>query len=150
MIRQRYPDQRVITRGWNDNDGIEQTIATHRGPVALVGHSFGGCKSVELAARVGRAVEWLVLLDPVPCDDWAFRHAGKYFEVPANVQNAVCFHRPAGGWPTSYGIVNPATPSVDRMRALGHSSFGENAEVREWVMNACGVEAARRGTVAAK
>jgi pimeloyl-ACP methyl ester carboxylesterase len=144
MIRARHPEQRVITRGWNDNDDIALTIADHDGPVALIGHSFGGSQSVDLAAAVGRPIEWMVLLDPVPCNDWAIRHEGKYFEVPANVRNAVCYHRPFGGWPTSYSIVNPANAQVNRMRRVGHSDFGASSEVREQILALCDAEAAAR------
>src|SRR5260221_4006959 len=53
-IRRQYPTDRVITRAWNDDDDIARTIQNHPGPVALIGHSFGGSKSVEFATRVGR------------------------------------------------------------------------------------------------
>ena len=141
MIRARHPEQQVITRAWNDDDGIAQTIARHPGPVALIGHSFGGSQSVDLAAAVKRPVQWLMLLDPVPCKDWAFRHDGMYFKIPANVQHAICFHRPFGGWPTSYGIVNSTDPSVNRVRRMGHSDFGGNDEVRQQVLDFCDLEA---------
>jgi pimeloyl-ACP methyl ester carboxylesterase len=148
-IRRQYPTDRVITRAWNDDDDISRTIQNYPGPVALIGHSFGGSKSVELAARVGRPIDWIVLLDPVPCDDWAFRHSGKYFEIPAGVRNAVCFYRPAGAWPISYPIVNPATPSANRQRNLGHADFGESAEVRDYILGFCAAEAAKSRPVAA-
>jgi pimeloyl-ACP methyl ester carboxylesterase len=141
MIRARHPEQQVITRAWNDDDGIAQTIAQHPGPVALIGHSFGGSQSVDLAAALKRPVQWLMLLDPVPCKDWAFHHDGKYFNIPPNVQHAICFHRPFGAWPTSYGIVNAADPSVNRVREMGHSDFGGNDEVRQQVLNFCDREA---------
>jgi pimeloyl-ACP methyl ester carboxylesterase len=150
-IRQAHPDFKVITRGWNDNDDVERTIAEHRGPVAMVGHSFGGSQSLDFAARAGRAVEWVVLLDPVPTHDWAFRHDGKYFEVPASVGRAICFYRPPGIWPLSYPIVNPQTPSDNRMRELGHAEIPATAEVRKCVLELCDQQAAaaarRRGAM---
>ena len=149
MIRAKHPEQRVITRAWNDNDDIATTIARHPGPVALIGHSFGGSQSVDLAKAVGRPVQWLMLLDPVPCKDWAFRHDGKYFEVPSNVEHAICFHRPAGGWPTSYGIVNWPDPTADHVRRMGHSDFGGNDEVRRQVLDFCEAEARRARTAQA-
>src|SRR5947209_13222268 len=60
-IRRRHPSAQVITRGWNDADGVAATVAAHRGPVVLVGHSFGGCRTVELAARVDRPIDAMVL-----------------------------------------------------------------------------------------
>jgi pimeloyl-ACP methyl ester carboxylesterase len=140
-IRRRHPEQQVITRGWNDNDDIELTIRNHAGPVALVGHSFGGSKSVEMTTQVGRLVDWLVLLDPVPAGDWAVRHPGKYFQIPASVRNAACFARSGGGWPVSYPILNPITPSDNRMRSMGHSAFCADAEVRDYLLNLCEHEA---------
>jgi pimeloyl-ACP methyl ester carboxylesterase len=141
-IRKRHPEQQVITRGWNDNDAIEETIRNHAGPVALIGHSFGGSQSVEMAAHAGRPIDWLVLLDPVPSDDWAIRHFGKYFELPPGVLNAACFLRSGGGWPVSYPITNPLTPSDNRPRSMGHSAFCADAEVREYVLNVSDQEAA--------
>src|SRR5258706_4894745 len=141
-IRRRHPEQQVITRGWNDNDDIEATIKKHAGPVALIGHSFGGSKSVELAAQMGRPIDWLILLDPVPNNDWAVRHAGKYFELPPAVRNAACFLRAPGGWPTSYPITNPLTPSDNRVRNMGHSAFCADPEVRQFVLGISDKEAA--------
>ena len=92
-IRQQYPNQEVITRGCNDRDDVRQTIENHRGPVVLVGHSFGGCRSVEIATSIRRSIDWMILLDPVPCDDWAFPHPGRYFRLPASVLHATCFYR---------------------------------------------------------
>jgi pimeloyl-ACP methyl ester carboxylesterase len=149
MIRARHPEQRVITRAWNDHDDIAATIARHAGPVALIGHSFGGSQSVDLAAAIKRPVQWLMLLDPVPCNDWAFRHDGKYFEIPSNVQHAVCFHRPSGGWPTSYGIVNWPDPTADHVRRMGHSDFGANDEVRRQVLDFCDHQALQTRTAQA-
>jgi pimeloyl-ACP methyl ester carboxylesterase len=143
-IHRRHPEQRVITRSWNDNDDIELTIRNHPGPVALVGHSFGGAKSLEITAQAGRTVDWLVLLDPVPCDDWAVRHGGKYFEIPSCIRNAACFHRAGGGWPVSYAIVNPITPADNRVRSMGHSAFCADPEVRDYLLNLCEREAQSR------
>jgi pimeloyl-ACP methyl ester carboxylesterase len=148
-IRRRHPEQQVITRGWNDNDDIEATIQRHAGPVALIGHSFGGSSVVEIAARVGRPIDWLVLLDPVPPGDWAVRHSGAYFELPAGVRNAACFRRSGGGWPVSYPIVNPRTPADNRVRGLGHSAFCADPEVREYVLSLSD-QAARQASRAAQ
>jgi len=136
-LRHRYPDAHIITRGCFDHDGIEQTVESHDGPVALIGHSFGGSKSVELAKHLHRSVQYLILLDPVPSGDWALRHAGKYFEIPASVIRSVCFYRPAGLWPISYPINNPASQNDNRLRELEHSEFCHNAEVRDCVLEAC-------------
>ena len=145
-IHRRHPEQQIITRGWNDDDDIELTVRNHAGPVALIGHSFGGSKSVEITAHAGRSVDWLVLLDPVPSDDWGVRHSGKYFEIPATVRNAACFVRPSGAWPISYPIVNPVTPTDNRIRPLGHSAFCADPEVRDYVLKICdqAVELQRR------
>jgi pimeloyl-ACP methyl ester carboxylesterase len=134
-IRRRHPNARVITRAWNDIDGITATVLRHRGPVVLVGHSFGGCRSVELAAAAKRPIDALVLLDPVPCDDWGFRKPGKYFQTPANVAKSFCFHRPAGGWPTSYPIVTPGAENHEFR--IGHSAFGYNDQVRACITGLC-------------
>lgn len=136
QIRREHKDQTVITRGWDDDDGIEQTIRNHRGPVTLIGHSFGGCRSVELATRTGRSIDHLIILDPVPCDDWAIRHGGKYFQIPATVRDAVCYYRPAGFWPISYPINNPKSAGANRMRDLGHAEFCANPEVRSTILGA--------------
>ena len=134
-IRQRHPGSRVITRAWNDADTVAATIEAHEGPVVLVGHSFGGCRTVELAAGVRRPVEAIVLLDPVPCDDWAFRKEGKYFQTPATVGATYCFHRPAGGWPTSYPVVTPG--AVNHEMRIGHSEFGYDGQVRACIADVC-------------
>ena len=134
-IRSRHPNARVITRGWNDADGIAATVAGHRGPVILVGHSFGGCRTVELAARVNRPIDAMVLLDPVPVEDWAFRKPGKYFETPANVAKVLCYHRPAGGWPTSYPIVTSGAENHELH--IGHGAFGYNDQVRTCIASLC-------------
>jgi pimeloyl-ACP methyl ester carboxylesterase len=134
-IRTRHPASRVITRAWNDADAIAATVEAHRGPVVLVGHSFGGCRTVELAAQVRRPVDAVVLLDPVPCDDWAFRKEGKYFQTPGNVGKVTCFHRPAGGWPTSYPVVSLG--AVNREVRIGHSAFGYDEQVRACIADVC-------------
>jgi pimeloyl-ACP methyl ester carboxylesterase len=145
-VHLQYPNARVITRAWNDDDGIENKIETHRGPVVLIGHSFGGCRSFQIASSVHRPIEDLVLLDPVPIDDGFFRHEGKYFERPATVRNAVCFYRAPGFWPLSYPIVHPLTASDNRLRDLGHSAFCEDAEVRQCILELCGREQVRLQT----
>jgi len=149
-IRRRHPEQEVITRGWNDNDDIELTIRNHPGPVALIGHSFGGSKSVEISTLTGRTVNWLVLLDPVPSNDWAIYHSGKYFEIPPTVLNAACFVRSGGGWPVSYPIVNPITPADNRVRSLGHSALCADAEVRDCVLKICEQEAQNQRQAASR
>jgi pimeloyl-ACP methyl ester carboxylesterase len=136
-IRKLHPNERVITRGWDDADGIVQTVENHPGPVALLGHSFGGCRSVELASKLHRAVDWLILLDPVPCDDWGLRHAGKYFKIPACVTNAVCFYRPAGFFPVSYPIVDPNQADENRLRDWSHNEFCKDSEVHQFVLGVC-------------
>jgi pimeloyl-ACP methyl ester carboxylesterase len=148
-IRSQYPDQEVITRGCDDEDGIEQTLQDHRGPIAMVGHSFGGCRSLEMAARLRRSVDCLILLDPVPCNDWAFRHAGLYFQLPANIAKAVCYYRPAWFFPISYPILNPLTPSDNRLRQWGHNAFCSDAEVRQCILGMCAEEQANKAQVSA-
>jgi len=147
-IRRLHPGQRVITRAWNDDDGVVATIRGHAGPVLLVGHSFGGSKSIEFAAAAGRPIDHLLLLDPVPYRDWGIRHGGKYFVIPDAVRDAVCFYRPAGAWPISYPIVNPSSPAVNRERPLGHAAFGESAEVREYILSVCNAEATKAKSMA--
>ena len=142
-IRVQYPGQQVITRGCDDEDGIEQTLQNHRGPIAMVGHSFGGCRSLEMAARLRRPVDWLILLDPVPYNDWAFRHAGLYFQLPTNIAKAVCYYRPAWLFPISYPILNPLTPSDNRLRSWGHNAFCADPEVRQCILSLCAEEQGR-------
>lgn len=142
-IRIRYPGERVITRAWNDQDGIEQTIESHEGPVALIGHSFGGCRTLEIAARLRRSVDWMILLDPVPCDNWSFRRPDQYFEAPANVRRAICFYRPATLWPVSYSLLHTSTNWVNRLRDWGHNDFCESSEVQQCIFNLCAWEKAR-------
>jgi pimeloyl-ACP methyl ester carboxylesterase len=149
-IRVQYPGQQVITRGCDDEDGIEKALQNHRGPIAMVGHSFGGCRSLEMAARLRRSVDWLILLDPVPYNDWAFRHAGLYFQIPANIAKAVCFYRPAWVFPISYPIQNPLSPSDNRLRRWGHNAFCSDAEVRQCILGLCAEEQARTAQVSAR
>jgi len=137
MIRRQFPNEQVITRGCNDHDHIRQLIENHHGPVALVGHSFGGCRSVEIAASLRRSIDWMILLDPVPCDDWAFPHPGKYFQLPATVLHATCFYRGAGMFPISYPIAHPTASMENRLRPLGHGEFCENTEVRNCILEVC-------------
>jgi pimeloyl-ACP methyl ester carboxylesterase len=139
-VHARYPDAQVITRAWNDEDGIEHVINMHRGPVVLVGHSFGGCRSFEIASTVARPINCLILLDPVPTEGGLFRHDGKYFDLPSKVINAVCYYRAPGFFPISYPLVHPRTASDNRLRDLGHSEFCENAEVRQCIVDLCGRE----------
>lgn len=142
-VHARYPDVHVITRAWNDEDGIEHKINMHRGPVVLVGHSFGGCKSFEIASHVRRAINSLILLDPVPIGDGFFRQEGKYFDLPSNVRGAVCYYRAPGFWPISYPLVHPLTGSDNRLRDLGHSAFCEDGEIRRCIVEVCGNEESR-------
>jgi len=142
-VQRRYPSAKVICRGWNDNDGIEYVVQAHHGPVVLIGHSFGGCRSVEITENVQRQVDSLILLDPVPFPDWKRRHDGKYFELSNKVRNAVCFYRPALFWPPSYSIVNLKAAYENRVRDLSHAAFCENVEVRKCVLAACEKEMAQ-------
>jgi pimeloyl-ACP methyl ester carboxylesterase len=143
-IREQFPKQRVITRVWDDADHIDQTIEQHHGPVAMIGHSFGGSRSIEIAAKLHRQVDWLILLDPVPADDWAIRRAGQYFNVPATVHGAICYYRAPGLWPLSYSILNPAISTDNRLRDWGHFAFCDADEVRRCILEVCAREDARR------
>jgi pimeloyl-ACP methyl ester carboxylesterase len=136
LIRRDYPNLRVITRGCNDRDDIAETVEDHPGPVVLIGHSFGGCRSIELAAQLRRPVDSLILLDPVPCEDWAFRHADRYFQIPASIKSAICFYHPHC-WPVSYPMLNPPSPDGNRMRYIGHSAFCRDSEIWKCVLDVC-------------
>ncbi|HSI33434.1 MAG: alpha/beta fold hydrolase [Phycisphaerae bacterium] len=129
----------VITRAWNDDDGIEQIVQNHRGPVVLIGHSFGGWKTLDLASRVTRKVDSMILLDPVPLP---FHTAlmskdGSHFKQPTNVVNSVCFYRPGGVFPTAYPIANASMVGDNRPRDIGHSDFCSNAEVAQHILSTC-------------
>jgi pimeloyl-ACP methyl ester carboxylesterase len=137
VIRSRYPGQHVITRSWNDDDDILLTVEKFPGRIVLIGHSFGGCRSIELAEQLHRPVDSLILLDPVPCHDWAFRHAGKYFTVPAQVKSSVCYYRPASIFPVSYPILNPSAPGDNRQRRIGHAALCRDPEVQKCILDAC-------------
>jgi pimeloyl-ACP methyl ester carboxylesterase len=139
-VHSQYPSAQVITRAWNEDDGIISTIESHRGPVILIGHSFGGCRTFEIAAALRRPVDALIALDPVPVDGGLIRHDELYFEVSANVRSAVCFYRPRGFFPISYRILHPPSGDVNRLRDLGHSEFCENAEVRQSILGICARE----------
>ena len=133
-LRKKYPSNRVITRGWDDDDNIARTIEAHRGPVALIGHSFGGCRMIELTEHLRRKIEYLIVLDPVPCDSWAFPKGG--FRLPPQALTAICFYRPAGFFPFSCPLL-AAPPETNRMRHLGHSEFCSNTEVHRCILDAC-------------
>jgi len=90
-----------------------------------------------VAERVGRPIDALILLDPVPSGDWGIRHEGKYFQIPSNVREAVCYHRPPGFWPLSYPILNPASAGSNNMRRIGHADFGSSMEVHRTILEAC-------------
>jgi len=136
-IRLSHPQDMVITRGCDDDDDIEQIIDKHRGPVVLVGHSFGGCRSIELVGRLHRAVDWLILLDPVPCDDWAVPHSGRYFELPLAVRQAACFYRPDMVLPLSYPILNPRRTDDNHPRCIGHNDFCSDPAIHRFVLDVC-------------
>lgn len=136
-LRRRYPAARVITRGCFDHDGIARTLESHAGPIVLIGHSFGGGKSIELCSHLHRNVDWLLLLDPVPTNDWAIRHDGKYFTIPPTVHHALCFYRPEGIWPLSYPMLNPNSPGDNHLRRIDHSAFCRDPEVRHYLLQAC-------------
>jgi hypothetical protein len=94
-----------------------------------------------MTAQLGRLIDWLVLLDPVPSGDWMVRHPGKYFHIPASVVNAACFIRADAVWPVSYSILNPITPADNRVRSVGHGAVCADVEVRDYVLNLCEHEA---------
>jgi pimeloyl-ACP methyl ester carboxylesterase len=142
-VHQRFPAARVITRAWNDDDDIVMKIEMHRGPVVLVGHSFGGCRSIEITEQLHRGVDGLILLDPVPFHDWAIRHAGKYFDLPLQTRSAVCYYRPEAIWPVSYPLAHPTRTWENRPRELGHSAFCDNVEVLNNILMVCAREQAR-------
>jgi len=140
ILRQAFSSSlvQVITRTFDQQDDlIEQKVQNHRGPVMLIGHSYGGWRSFEIASRVSRAIDFLILLDPVPHNDWMIRHPGKYFRLPASVRNGICYYRPDGGWPTSYPIVNPKNWTDNRPRDLSHNEFCQNSEIRRYILAAC-------------
>lgn len=142
-VHNQFPTARVITRAWNDDDGIDKTVYSHNGPVILIGHSFGGCISFEIATRSKRQIDSLILLDPVPTSGEFFRHEGKYFETPSNVHYATCFYRPPGFFPISYPLMHPHSVADNRLRDLGHSEFCENAEVRQCILQNCALQQIR-------
>jgi pimeloyl-ACP methyl ester carboxylesterase len=47
-------------------DLVEAVAATTEGPLALVGHSFGGAVAMKAALRLGRRLAALVLIEPNP------------------------------------------------------------------------------------
>ncbi|HYE18326.1 MAG TPA: alpha/beta fold hydrolase [Tepidisphaeraceae bacterium] len=140
-IKQRFASNmvNVITRAWNDNDGIEQIVQNHRGPVVLIGHSFGGWKTLDLASKLTRKVDSMILLDPVPLP---FHTAlmskdGSHFKQPTNVVNSVCFYRPGGVFPTAYPIANASMVGDNRPRDIGHSDFCSSPEVAQHILSTC-------------
>ncbi len=141
-IRRRYPGQEVITRGWDDEDSILLTLQRHRGPIMLVGHSYGGSRSVELASRLGRTVDCLILLDPVVQGHFGFAPPGRFFQIPDSVNHAICYYRPLGGWPASFPILNPRHATDNRPRNIEHNEFCSSAEVRRSILDWVGANAA--------
>lgn len=133
-IRRRDPASHVITRGCDDDDSIASIVNNYRGPVVLIGHSYGGDETVKLARRVHRSIEGVVLLDPVARGAWGFPPGGQHFRIPESVQRAICFYRPGSDWPVSYPIINPTVSYENRPRRIGHNAFCSNSEVRRCIL----------------
>jgi len=147
-IRQKFPaaHMQVITRTYAKDDSIEQKVQNHRGPVVLVGHSFGGWRSFEIARRVTRTIDFLILLDPVPYNAWTAGKPSEYFRLPPTVRNGICYHRPDSAWSATYSITNPKNPTDNRPRDISHSAFCASPEVHRYVMAACAVASPARTT----
>lgn len=58
-------------------------------PLSLIGFSWGGSEAVAAAAATGRAIDVLLLLDPVN------QTGSAPFSLPGNVRRAYCIHRGA-------------------------------------------------------
>ncbi len=101
-------------------DDVALAIQTNQptGPVTLAGHSFGGCRAVQTACaleKLGRAVDHLVLFDPVEITAWD-RPNTAGFVLPGNVLEAVCFYRGAKEAPYSGRITSgPHSTTCSRL-----------------------------------
>ncbi len=136
-VQRTYPNERVVTRGWNDDDDIVNTINNHRGPVMLIGHSFGGCASVDISTQVKRPVDRVVLLDPVPYFTWAIHHSGPNFELPTSVRSAICYYRESGFMQLGHPLANPSPGFENRQREWGHNTFCVSGEVQQSILDFC-------------
>jgi hypothetical protein len=77
--------------------------------LVIVGFSFGGQKSIEVCATLGRQVKKLILIDPVNY------HKGDIpnvygFEIPYNILEAECMYRQAKAMPWSSYISGVQVP----------------------------------------
>ena len=111
------------------------SVAKNLFSVRLIGHSFGGQACIDACSKLwalGKDVDDLILLDPVPYWWWVF---GK-FKIPPNVKNAICYKK-SFGLPPSCGIVTPGFQTIT-IDTWDHAGFPKEAEVTEAVMERLG------------
>lgn len=128
-VEKHLPDDTVTRMYWDDgyadpDSKLGKMILAENKELVFVGHSFGGCKAVDLAAayeKRGKKIKKVILLDPVP-----ITHIGLLnfidFTLPNNVQKATCFKRNAIIPPYSCAILNKG-PQYENItiRSTGHS-----------------------------
>lgn len=101
--RIKFPFEVVFYRYTDDTYSLIKAKYPH-GPLVIAGHSFGGCRAVQVAAQFNgeRTVDSLFLFDPVEITAWDKPNT-KGFALTPNVADAVCFPRNAkeAPWPGS-------------------------------------------------
>jgi pimeloyl-ACP methyl ester carboxylesterase len=82
----------------DDQAAIVEAAAPPEGPVYIVGHSLGGTVAMKAAARLGRRVEKLVLLEANPCYLLAQAGRREAYEEAFALRNCIKAAGASGEW----------------------------------------------------
>lgn len=130
-LAKQYPRANVSWHSWFGRIDFEPLRSAT--PLILIGHSFGGGVCVKLAsdlASVGKNVDELLLLDPVPTD-FKGRWQRSRIDVPANVRTTRCIARSMRLYPRSkkasgQNVTNETT-------RVGHDQFMSDPSIVETI-----------------
>jgi len=125
----KSPHWSVIFQQYDDS--AEELISQFNpNKLVLVGHSFGGDKSVKLASNLRRNVDYMMLLDPVPQNGLGWFNFSD-FRVSGNVLLTDCYYRNAFWPPWSCKVRYCENACNNYKRSWGHNEFCQNAEIEQ-------------------
>lgn len=128
-LARTYPRANLTWHSWWDT--IESQKLRDASPLILIGHSFGGAACLRLAKdleKIGKSVDELLLLDPVPTD-FKSRWRRMKLDVPPNVKLTRCIARTVRIYPRSKKA--RGTQVSNETRWIGHDKFMSNRDIVE-------------------